>query len=608
MASINRKILSAYDALKAKIKSFSRRRWFVPLLLFLVFLIIFLSFVIGIFSRPIYEGPLYQKELVPGTEHYDYNVGRAIETDYRAFLSTYPREDLIIAGIVIFALAVVPFLYLVLNHRRSTALTIVFLFALALIFRLTFMVSVDAIMRLQHDVWSTQNNGHLAMTFSFYYFGKSPPFLKDFDASYQLYHPKEAHLVFALWMHVAALFVGQNEFVLYQSLKVVSTFMSFMIYVLTYLILKKLNVSKRAIVIAMIITLFLPSLFFTGVVTNNDTFLFFFIYLSIYFGICLYQKPSWANFILSAVAVGMAVGAKLTGALVALPYLALLISVLVREIKARHVGTVIGKCALFALVSLPLGLFWPIFNYLKYGYPLTYVFEITNQHLAIDPSIPFYDRLLGLDLAKFFASPFVYLAEPGGYEVRLWALQDHEFIAYLMKCQLFGEWRLAEEWLVPASLLLSADFVFTLIVFFLGAAAAVSYAIRKRPEKIFYYFLPFIVTFALSSLAGGGVPLYVGVVTLAFSLIAFLAIARYRKPAFNLAYFVNSTIFILFITSYVFFNVKEPFTPTMDFRYVVPILLPFAYLSGTLVDRALSAAFPAEKTSSARIANAGAPC
>ena len=41
----------------------------------------------------------------------------------------------------------------------------------------------------------------------------------------------------------------------------------------------------------------------------------------------------------------------------------------------------------------------------------------------------------------------------------------------------------------------------------------------------------------------------------------------------------------MYVVSYTYFNIKEPFTCTMDIRYMVPMLLAIAYFVGVYLDK-----------------------
>lgn len=570
LENINNKILSIYDKIVSFFSKIKDKSWFKPVLGISIFVIVFLFFFLFTYTHPIYEGIFYQE----GNAN---QVGKEMSSAYRSWLNTFDTNYILTIGIILIAVVGIIYLYLLINRRNSFMLGIIILFAVALIIRLTYMGYCDAIFKNQHDVWSDNNTGHLSITFSIFYTGNIPPLYIDHNMSYQLYHFKTAHVIFAYFMRFMRLFVGDNQYVLYQSIKIVSTMMSFGIVILSYYIFKELKLTKRATIFSLILTISFPTLVILGANTNNDTCLFFFTYLSIYLAIRFYKNHSLKNIIYLALALGLTVSTKLSGALIALPIGVMMICVLIQSVKNKTFEKMFLNYVIFALICFPIGLFWGIVNKVYYDYSLTYVWQVTNTNLMVQGH-SFLDRFLFLDVHSFFSNPYVILSAKN-------VNQTYNFFDFLVKSQLFGEWSLTKEYAEISMLLVSLSFVFVALLFVLMSYFFVRLLIKKQYSKFIFYVVPLILTFALSCLFGEGTDQVIGVGLIGIS-VALLIYYFLKKDYFiSKSYLAVISVFMIYVVSYVYFNMKEPFACTMDIRYMVPVLSVVAYFFGVYLDK-----------------------
>lgn len=570
LKSINNKILNVYDKIVSLFAKVNNKKWFKPLIGFVIFIIVFAFFFIFTYTHPIYEGVIYQL----GNDN---QVGKELSTNYRTFLATFDTTYILITGIILIAVIGVIYIYLLLNKRNNFILGIIVLITIAIIIRLTYMGYCDAIFKNQHDVWSDNNTGHLSITFHLFYNGTIPPLYIDHNMSYQLYHFKTAHVIFAGFMQFMKLFVGENQYLLYQSTKIVSTLMSIGIVLLSYYIFKELKLTKRATIFSLILTISFPTLVILGANTNNDTCLFFFTYLSIYLAIKFFKNHSLKNIIYLALALGLTVSAKLSGALIALPIGVMMICVLIKSIQNKTFSKMFLNYVIFALICFPIGLFWGVVNKIVYDYSLTYVWQVTNTNLMVQGH-SFLDRFLFLDVHSFFSNPYVILSAKN-------ANQTYNFFDFLVKSQLFGEWSLTKEYAEISMLLVSLSFVFVALLFVLMSYFFVRLLIKKQYSKFIFYVVPLILTFALSCLFGEGTDQVIGVGLIGIS-VALLIYYFLKKDYFiSKSYLAVISVFMIYVVSYVYFNMKEPFACTMDIRYMVPVLSVVAYFFGVYLDK-----------------------
>lgn len=571
LKNINNHILAFYDKIVSFFTNAKKKKYFMPLVFVGVFLIVFAFFLIFTYSHPIYEGQIYQFG-------HDWYINRDLENAYRNdFLNKLDTTYILITGLIIIAILFLIFIYLLINKRVKFPVAVIFIISIGLVIRLIYMGYCDAIFKNQHDVWGGYTTGHLGITFSLFYTGKVPPLFEDFNMSYQFYHFKTAHVIFAGFMQFMKIFVGENQYILYQSLKIVSTMMSFGILVLTYFILKELNLTKRSLIFALILTISFPTLVILGANTNNDTALFFFTYLSIYFAIKFYKNHSWFNIIFLAISLGLTVSTKLSGALIALPIGVMMFYVLFKSIKEKTFKHTFITYVVFALICFPIGLSWGIINKEVYGYPLTYVWQVTNSNLMVEHNI-LLDRLLFIDLHQLFANPHVVLSNknPG---------QTYNFFDFLIKSQLFGEWSLTKEYKDAAIILVTLSFVFLMLLFFLAMYFIFRLVIKKQYSKMVFYVAPIILTFGLSCMFGSDIDKIVGLCFIGLTIGLYVYYFLKKQYFVSTTYLAMFSIIMVYFVSYVYFNMKEPFVCTMDIRYMVPVLLSVAYFFSVYLDR-----------------------
>ena len=566
---VNNSIICLFDKCFDIVKKIRHKRYFLPLVFLGMFLIIFLCFFLFTYTHPIYEGNLFHEGNV-------WKDGEAIRKDYNAFLNTFDTTNILIFGIVLICIIAIIFIYLLINKRISFLLGLVTIFSIAFIIRLIYMGYCDAIFRNQHDVWSDYNVGHLSITFSLFYTGKVPELFKDFNMSYQLYQFKTSHAIFAGWMQIMKLFVGNNDYVLYQSLKIISTAMSMGIVILTYYILKELGLTKRALIFGLLTTISFPTLVLLGANTNNDTCLIFFTYLSMYFAIKFYKKQSWFNIILLAISIGLTISTKLSGALIALPIGVMMIYLFFKSIKCANFKQLIIYYVVFIAICFPLAFSWAYLNHKIYGYPLTYVWQVTNNNLMVNENITFFDRYLFINFKTLFDHPFVILSGQR---------QDYNFFEFLLKTQLFGEWSLPNNLYDAAYLMLGLNFGFVIVLFFIAAYFIIKLLIKHEYNKLSFYLAPLVISFGASAIFGSDLDKVIGLSIIIVGVLLYVYWLSNKKRFYSPAFLAVISIYAIYVVSYTYFNMKEPFTCTMDFRYMIPMLLVISYFFGVYLDK-----------------------
>lgn len=464
-----------------------------------------------------------------------------LETAYRAMSGSGNTTGLISAIAIIGLILLAYTVSRVIKRDQSWPLYIGIVLILGIIIRMGYGFYTDAIVTRQHDVWHSLGYGHYGIIVSIYENNTIPSIplklvdgglVPNIEMAYQMYHPKFSHYILAYFMKFNSLFIGGDVWTLYQANRILLIWTMVMSLLFANEIFKDLKLSDKARLPALMIISFSPIFFRLSAMTNNDNMMIFFMFLSLMLAVKFFKKPNVFTSIGLALSIGLSMGSKLSGALVALPIGLILIIKLffvIKESRAKKncqsLLYFVMCILIFAIIVFPVGLYWPLYNLQNYNQPINYVFEVTNTNLFVDEShLGIVDRFLSLPLYEFIKSPFVMLWKSSTIG------QDYNVYSTLLKSSAFGEF--SSNFFIGAILL----YVSTLLVF-------VGFFI-----SIIYYIIQSIRRHHFSSLT----PIVSGLI-----------------------------IMLVFFLSYAYFNYQFPATCTMDFRYLVPLVLGLGiYLGG----------------------------
>ena len=499
-------------------KMLSKKRFFPLLVAFGVFVIIYITYLI--FAL---QGPFPQ---ITGTE-----TASELATKFSEIAAQ--QDFSVLQGVMLFLILLELGIAITMIKKRTMTVNraIIFILIAGFIMRTGYGIFTDGLMTRQHDlsVGSNTGNGHYGITMFIYNNWALPERLIkivegvptwDLAGSYQMYHPMLTHMTWAVFMHFNSLFMGTNIWVLYESVRILSIFFSCMSLYFIYLTFKEFKIQGWPLVMATAIIAFSPVFYRLSAMTNNDPMAYFFIFLGILFTAKWLHKPTIGNIVVIALSIGLGMASKMTAALLAFPVAGVFVYRLVVSIKQKKVLSLIPGFLLFAVIVFPIGLYFPIRSYLKYGQPLTYVWHNLNHHLLVT-NTSVWDRYFSFPMDQLTHSLFEILWDDTPYG------QDYNIYTTLMKSFLYGEFAFGNYILAGALMLFNLFFV----------------------------------------------------VTMFLSMAFFLLNSLYQRKITNKEIiFFFGALGLTFFVSYIQFNNTYPYACTMDFRYVVVILLPIALL------------------------------
>ncbi len=417
---------------------------------------------------------------------------------------------------------------------------ILVLFLLAFSARLVYVLDISILVN-QHDTRSfsvlENNYGHTG----YIRYLLEELHLPDFDVrgKSQFYHPPLHHILCAVWIKIQMV-LGLSFEDATENLQLLTLFYSMVSLFAVKKILDLFNVRGMPYYAAFSLVAFHPTFFLLAGSINNDGLSIMFAFLAVYAALAWFRKPTWLRILGIALCIGLSMCSKLATGVIAPAVAFLFLLRFVRDRGIRAKGKRIGQFALFGAVCIPLGIGWQIRNYLLYGVPLTYVPRLSNQADQYLGNYTLSERLLDFRSLLDFG---VFPARTGQQGAEYF---EHNIPLAAIKTSLFGEYSVwkSKDVLNVFSVVL---FWITVILTVTACVCAVCLIVRMIKHK-----------------------------SARFS-------AEYRMTMSEGLFFLIYTLTIL--GSYVVFCFSYPHFCSMDFRYIVPLLLIGTVLLGVSLNR-----------------------
>ena len=312
--------------------------------------------------------------------------------------------------------------------------------------------------------------GHFGMIMTVYRYNVIPEIIQrdgvydySFGAVLERYQPKLFYLISGWFMKFQTIFIPANEglvtidgstaykltnqeWALFESLRLLYTMMEWAQIYFIYKIFVRLKLQQKPLLIAFALAIFNPMWCYFANWANNDGMSTFFAIVGIYYAICYVQDGKTYHLMLVAIGVGCSMACKLGGALAAIIIAPLLIYRFIRSFKMPRQerkgpfknlpewGFVMIQYVAFALIVFPLGLGFPIYNYIRFGQDIVFFSPVTNDALYI-VNENFFERFLLFPNSDVFRYLWVYHSNSSPTYT-----QDTSLITALIKTSLYGEY------------------------------------------------------------------------------------------------------------------------------------------------------------------------
>ena len=439
-----------------------------------------------------------------------------------------PRTFIIVCLSIVIIVGVI----LKIKNKLTIETLLFLIFLLGVLMQLNYMLITPVNYR-QHDVFSYNDAGHQGYAF-IVLSGKLPDQIdKTGHLDYQFYHPPFNAFMQAMCMKLCIPFMNLYNTVfhssyynvndansLYQSVEILSTFyMNVSIY-FAIKIAYKLKVENKYKAIAALFVALFPYLMILAGQENNDPLCIMNCFIVIYFTICWWENHSYFNAIMIGLFGGLAMFAKLSGALIVVPAIVAFAYVLIQSIiKKEKFAYILIQGAIIGLIMAPLGLWFHIYAKIRFDQPFGFVFSNLNSDLYVGDHT-FFERFVNIfDFNDMFSN--------------IWGntFVNYNLPNFLIKSALFGEY----------------SFLFS------DALATISLVLNYL-----FVYLSFIL------------------------MILYFVFSKKENLEIKI---IGGVIVVSQLVAQLYFNIKMPYGCTMDFRYIVPIILGFMILNTLAFDK-----------------------
>lgn len=332
---------------------------------------------------------------------------------------------------------------------------------LAFLVRLVYIIKTPY-MENQHDI--EPNGNGLSYIFTIYDTGKLP----DNNAG-QNYHPPLHQLLAAGWLKIISIFTQDFE-TMCESLQFLTLIYSMSLIIVLYKIVKKFKLKDKYKILLMIIFAFHPMFIILSGTLNNDVLCLLLVSWSILRLINWYNDPNIKNTTFLAIIIGLSVMAKTSGGIIALPTIYIFILRMIKDIKKTSKKEIMFKKYMylfifFGCISLPIGLWYPIRNYVKFGQPILYVMDVNNPDLYVgDNSLISRLNIFSPEIFKIYCDPWV----------------DFNIPTFLIKCSLFEEY----SWGTNFGIIYPIAIILNIVMIVIFAISFINCLIKKEKRNL----------------------------------------------------------------------------------------------------------------------------
>ncbi len=271
---------------------------------------------------------------------------------------------------IIFGLALALLCFFICRSQHGISeKTIIYIIIWGILLRL-FYVALTQGHYFQNDIGSFEkdNLGHLGYIYYIFSNNSLPKVVPQM--SYQFYHPPFYYMMSALFTKLFVFFGGQieqaDEFLQYVSV-------AYSGITLIYLnkILKHIKIDNDGRFVAMALVTFLPYSVMMSGALNNDLLMYMLSVMCVYYFLKWYDTPKYNYAIITAFCIGLAMMTKISAALL-VPGMVLVILLKLWQ-ERKQIKNILLQLGSFGAIALPIGLWFPLYNYFKYDTPLGFV-------------------------------------------------------------------------------------------------------------------------------------------------------------------------------------------------------------------------------------------
>ena len=300
----------------------------------------------------------------------------------------------------------------------------------------------------------------------------------------EFYHPPFHYFVSAVFLKITGLF-GLKGTRYYETLQALSMLWTQYALIMVYKVVVKAGIKKESRITAALVISAFPAFTLMSASVNNDILSILLFFTGFYFGLKWFEEGTWKSIIPAALAVGFGMMTKLSVGMIAFPVGFLFIVKLIKDLAdkddKKKKGKTFIQLVVFGVICAPLGLWFQVRNYLKFGVPFTYVLRADNPYQDLTKYTPV-QRIFG-----FYGFPiedfFMNLGSDGE--------QDYNIFIAQVKTALFGGENCRDD--LTMSMAGYALLLVFLMLIILSVAGFIYTVITLKKRKSFWQDLSMIV-------------------------------------------------------------------------------------------------------------------
>ena len=285
-----------------------------------------------------------------------------------------PHYTKVLTLVCIFTLYFGVLFYLKTTRRLAEENTAVFMMIfLGVLLRCAYVL-LSGLYDRQHDAGAYTgmgtdfvNPGHIGYIEYIYKFHKLPD-LNPYEL-FAYYHPPFHHILSFVWLQLNIV-LGVTEELAFENLQVLTLLYSCLCMLVTYKILKVLNIKGNGLMIALGFMVFHPATIIMAGSVNNDMLTILFMCLTILGSLKWIREKNLKNLLILALYIGFGMITKLNSAVLAIPLALVFLMHFISVVRGQNMPEIlkwIKNYCLFAVVVMPIGLSWIVRNLVRFG-------------------------------------------------------------------------------------------------------------------------------------------------------------------------------------------------------------------------------------------------
>ncbi len=311
----------------------------------------------------------------------------------------------------------------------------------------------------QHDVFVFDTQGHAGYIYTMMKTGKLPE-----TNTGLFYHPPLHPYLMGAAGRIFSQAINTMEQV-FEALQLLTAYYSLLCGYVFLKILDILNIRENSKLLFFAIFSLHPSLIVFSGSINNDILCLLLSMCAVLYLMRFYKEQSIRNALAMAVFLGLAMMTKLSAVTIAPVIAVVFVYRLVRPSEGRTRKSVFINELCFGAVSIPIGMWYPIRNLIKFNQPIGYVMPIGTDHALYCGDKSFFERFIAVPIAQIFENSYCIPED------------DYNIPLYLVRCSVFGEYSFDfPKWAATALLAVNC----MLIIFCVFAAV---YTVRNKSRN-----------------------------------------------------------------------------------------------------------------------------